>query len=166
MARPRLDLAKQYWTSRGFAVVDVNYGGSTGFGRAYRELLKDRWGIVDVEDCVAAATWLADQGLADRDRLCIRGGSAGGFTVLAALVQTDVFAAGACSYGVADLTALAEETHKFESRYLDGLVGPVSGGEGRSTTSGRRSTTSIGSTRRSSCSRASRTRSSRRTSPR
>jgi dipeptidyl aminopeptidase/acylaminoacyl peptidase len=124
MARGRLDLAKQYWTSRGFALVDVNYGGSTGYGRPYRELLKGRWGIVDVEDCIAAATHLADQGLADRDRLCIRGGSAGGFTVLAALVQSDVFAAGASSYGVADLTALAEETHKFESRYLDGLVGP------------------------------------------
>ena len=124
MARARLDLAKQYWTSRGFAVVDVNYSGSTGFGRAYRELLKGRWGVVDVEDCVAAATWLADEGLADRDRLCIRGGSAGGFTVLAALVQTDIFAAGSNAYGVADLSALADETHKFESRYLDGLVGP------------------------------------------
>jgi dipeptidyl aminopeptidase/acylaminoacyl peptidase len=124
MARGRLDMAKQYWTSRGFALVDVNYGGSTGYGRPYRELLQGRWGIVDVEDCIAAATHLADQGLADRGRLCIRGGSAGGFTVLAALVQSDVFAAGASSYGVADLTALAEETHKFESRYLDGLVGP------------------------------------------
>ena len=124
MARGRLDLAKQFWTSRGFAVVDVNYGGSTGYGRPYRELLKGQWGVVDVEDCVAAATWLAEQGLADRERLCIRGGSAGGFTVLSVLVGTDVFAAGASSYGVADLTALAEETHKFESRYLDGLVGP------------------------------------------
>jgi dipeptidyl aminopeptidase/acylaminoacyl peptidase len=124
MARGRLDLAKQFWTSRGFALVDVNYGGSTGYGRKYRELLKGRWGIVDVEDCIAAARHLADQGLADPDRLCIRGGSAGGFTVLAALVQSDVFAAGASSYGVADLTALAEDTHKFESRYLDGLVGP------------------------------------------
>ena len=124
MARGRLDLAKQYWTSRGFALVDVNYGGSTGYGRPYRELLKDNWGVVDVEDCIAAARHLADQGLADPDRLCIRGGSAGGFTVLAAMVQSDVFAAGACSYGVADLTALAEETHKFESRYLDGLIGP------------------------------------------
>ncbi len=124
MARARLDLAKQYWTSRGFALVDVNYGGSTGFGRPYRELLRGQWGIVDVEDCVAAVTWLADQGLADTDRLCIRGGSAGGFTVLAALENTDVFAAGACSYGVADLTALAAETHKFESRYDNSLVGP------------------------------------------
>ncbi|MGK2928787.1 MAG: alpha/beta hydrolase family protein [Acidimicrobiales bacterium] len=124
MARARLDLAKQFWTSRGFALVDVNYGGSTGFGRPYRDSLQGNWGVVDVEDCVAAATWLAERGLADPARLCIRGGSAGGFTVLAALVQTDVFAAGASSYGVADLTALAEETHKFESRYLDGLVGP------------------------------------------
>ena len=124
MARGRLDLAKQYWTSRGFALVDVNYGGSTGYGRPYRDLLQGSWGIVDVEDCIAAATRLAGRSLADRDRLCIRGGSAGGFTVLAALVQSDVFAAGASSYGVADLTALAEETHKFESRYLDGLVGP------------------------------------------
>ncbi|HEX4902860.1 MAG TPA: S9 family peptidase, partial [Acidimicrobiales bacterium] len=91
---------------------------------AYRDLLRGAWGVVDVEDCIAAATHLAEQGLADPRRLCIRGGSAGGFTVLAALVQSDVFAAGASSYGVADLTALAEETHKFESRYLDGLVGP------------------------------------------
>ena len=124
MARARLDLAKQFWTTRGFAVVDVNYGGSTGFGRPYRRLLDGTWGLVDVEDCVAAATYLGGEGLADPDRLCIRGGSAGGFTVLAAMVETDTFAAGASSYGVADLTALAEETHKFESRYLDGLVGP------------------------------------------
>ncbi len=124
MARARLDLAKQFWTTRGFAVVDVNYGGSTGFGRPYRALLQGAWGIVDVEDCVAAAEHLAAAGLADPERLCIRGGSAGGFTVLAAMVQTDTFAAGASSYGVADLTALALETHKFESRYLDGLIGP------------------------------------------
>jgi len=124
MARGRLDLAKQYWTSRGFALVDVNYGGSTGYGRAYRELLQGRWGIVDVEDCIAAATHLAERGLADPARLCIRGGSAGGFTVLATLVRSDAFAVGASSFGVADLTALAQDTHKFESRYLDGLVGP------------------------------------------
>ncbi len=124
MARARLDLAKQFWTTRGFAVVDVNYGGSTGFGRPYRRLLDGAWGVVDVEDCVAAASHLAEKGLADPERLCIRGGSAGGFTVLAAMVETDRFAAGASSYGVADLTALAEETHKFESRYLDGLIGP------------------------------------------
>ena len=124
MARARLDPAKQYWTSRGFALLDVNYGGSTGFGRRYRQLLAGQWGIVDVEDCLAAASWAATSGSADPARLFIRGGSAGGFTVLAALVGADVFAGGSSSYGVADLTALAEETHKFESRYLDGLVGP------------------------------------------
>jgi dipeptidyl aminopeptidase/acylaminoacyl peptidase len=118
----RLDL--QYWTSRGFAVVNVNYGGSTGYGRAYREQLKGNWGVVDVDDCVAAARWLAEQGRVDGSRLCIRGGSAGGFTTLAALAFHDVFSAGASHFGVADLEALARETHKFESRYLDGLVGP------------------------------------------
>lgn len=123
-ARNRFDLAKQFWTSRGFAVVDVNYGGSTGYGRPYRRLLDGRWGIVDVEDAVAAAAHLADEGLADRDRLTIRGGSAGGYTTLAALCFHDVFRAGASHYGVADLSALAADTHKFESRYLDGLVGP------------------------------------------
>lgn len=119
-----LNLKVQYWTSRGFAVVDVNYGGSSGFGRAYRDLLQGTWGIVDVEDCINAARHLADAGMVDRERLAIRGGSAGGFTVLAALVQSDDFAAGTSLYGVADLTALAADTHKFESRYLDGLVGP------------------------------------------
>ncbi len=114
----------QYWTSRGFAVLDVNYGGSTGYGRAYRERLRGSWGIVDVQDCVTGAQAMADRGLADRDRLAIRGGSAGGFTTLAALAFTDVFAAGASHYGVSDLAALATDTHKFESRYLDGLVGP------------------------------------------
>jgi dipeptidyl aminopeptidase/acylaminoacyl peptidase len=123
-ARQRLDLAKQFWTSRGFAVVDVNYGGSTGYGRLYRRLLDDAWGIVDVEDAVAAAEHLAAEGLVDGDRLTIRGGSAGGFTTLAALCFHDTFAAGASHYGVADLAALAADTHKFESRYLDGLVGP------------------------------------------
>lgn len=123
-ARHRLDLAKQFWTSRGFAVVDVNYGGSTGYGRPYRELLQGRWGIVDVEDAVAAARFLAEQGLADPDRLAIRGGSAGGYTTLAALCFHDTFRAGASHYGVADLSALAADIHKFESRYLDGLVGP------------------------------------------
>ena len=122
-ARPMLDLEIQYWTSRGFAAVAVNYGGSTGYGRPYRELLQGRWGIVDVEDCEAAARWLADHGRADPDRLCITGGSAGGFTTLAALAGGDVFAAGASHYGVSDLEALAVETHKFESRYLDGLIG-------------------------------------------
>ena len=121
---PSLNLKIQYWTSRGFAVVDVNYGGSTGFGRAYRQLLNQNWGIVDVEDCVNAARFLADEGLVDPERLAIRGGSAGGFTVLAALTGTDVFAAGTSLYGVADLEALATDTHKFESRYLDGMIGP------------------------------------------
>ena len=120
-----LNLGVQYWTSRGFAVADVNYGGSTGYGREYRDRLRGEWGIVDVEDCVAAARWLAEQGLADARRLVIRGGSAGGYTTLAALTfHPGVFAAGASHYGVADLEALATDTHKFESRYLDGLVGP------------------------------------------
>jgi dipeptidyl aminopeptidase/acylaminoacyl peptidase len=122
--RPVLRLELQYWTSRGFAVVDVDYGGSAGHGRAYREQLRGQWGVVDVDDCVAAARWLAAQGRVDADRLCIRGGSAGGFTTLAALAFHDVFAAGASHFGVADLEALAQETHKFESRYLDSLVGP------------------------------------------
>ena len=123
-ARPMLALAKQYWTSRGFAVVDVNYRGSSGYGRAYRELLQGQWGIADVEDCAAAARFLVDRGDVDPDQLCIRGGSAGGYTTLAALARDDTFAAGASHYGVADLGALATDTHKFESRYLDGLVGP------------------------------------------
>lgn len=123
-ARHRLDLAKQFWTSRGFAVVDVDYGGSTGYGRPFRRLLDGAWGLVDVEDAVAAAAHLAAEGLVDADRLAIRGGSAGGYTTLAALCFHDTFAAGASHYGVADLSALAAETHKFESRYLDGLVGP------------------------------------------
>jgi dipeptidyl aminopeptidase/acylaminoacyl peptidase len=119
--RLRLDVA--YWTSRGIAVVDVNYRGSTGFGRAYREALRDRWGLADVEDCLAAASTLVDRGEVDPDRLLIRGGSASGFTTLAALTFHDVFAAGASYFGVADLGALARDTHKFESRYLDRLVG-------------------------------------------
>jgi dipeptidyl aminopeptidase/acylaminoacyl peptidase len=123
-ARPMLQLGTQYWTSRGFAVVDVNYGGSTGYGRAYRNQLRDAWGVVDLDDCEAAARWLAEQGRVDPARLCIRGGSAGGYTTLAALAFRDTFAAGASHYGVADLEALATETHKFESRYLDGLIGP------------------------------------------
>ncbi len=114
----------QYWTSRGIAVLDVNYGGSTGYGRAYRERLKGQWGVVDVDDCVNGAKYLAAQGWVDGDRLCIDGGSAGGYTTLAALAFRDVFKAGASYYGVSDLTALATDTHKFESRYLDGLIGP------------------------------------------
>jgi dipeptidyl aminopeptidase/acylaminoacyl peptidase len=119
-----LDLGQQYWTSRGFAVVDVNYGGSTGYGREYRDRLQGAWGIVDVDDCVAAAEWLASEGRVDGARMVIRGGSAGGYTTLAALAFRDVFAGGASHYGVADAEALAKDTHKFESRYLDGLIGP------------------------------------------
>jgi len=121
---PTLRLSIQYWTSRGIGVLDVNYGGSTGFGRAYRELLDGAWGIVDVEDCVAGARFLAANGKADSDRLLITGGSAGGFTVLAALAFHNTFRAGASHFGVADLAALARDTHKFESRYLDRLIGP------------------------------------------
>jgi dipeptidyl aminopeptidase/acylaminoacyl peptidase len=119
--RLRLDIA--YWTSRGIAVVDVNYRGSTGFGRAYREALRDRWGIADVEDVVAATQTLVARGEADPDRLLIRGGSASGFTTLAALTFHDVFTAGTSYFGIGDLGALARDTHKFESRYLDRLVG-------------------------------------------
>ena len=118
-----LSLAIQFWTSRGFAVLDVNYRGSTGYGRAYRELLAGRWGIADVEDCINGARYLADAGRVDGGRLAIRGGSAGGYTTLAALAFHDVFAAGASYYGVSDLETLALDTHKFESRYLDKLVG-------------------------------------------
>jgi dipeptidyl aminopeptidase/acylaminoacyl peptidase len=123
-ARPQFQLKKQYWTSRGFAVVDVDYGGSTGYGRAYRRLLDGAWGVVDVEDVAAAVGQLADRGLVDGRRAAISGGSAGGFTVLMALATTDAFRAGASHYGVADLAALARDTHKFESRYLEALVGP------------------------------------------
>jgi len=123
-ARNRLELSKQFWTSRGFAVVDVNYGGSTGYGRPFRDLLQGTWGIVDVEDAVAAAEHLAQEEFVDGDQLAIRGGSAGGYTTLAALCFHHAFKAGASHYGVADLSALAADTHKFESRYLDGLVGP------------------------------------------
>jgi dipeptidyl aminopeptidase/acylaminoacyl peptidase len=117
-------LAIQYWTTRGFAILDVNYSGSTGYGRKYRERLKGKWGIRDVQDCAAAANYLADEGLADRERFIIKGGSAGGYTTLAALTFMDVFKAGASYYGVGDLTLLAQDTHKFESRYLDSMVGP------------------------------------------
>lgn len=123
-ATPALSLEVQFWTSRGFAVVDVNYGGSAGYGREFRERLKGQWGIVDVADCVAAAQYLVDHGLADPRRIWIEGGSAGGYTTLRALTDTDFFAAGISLYGVGDLGALARDTHKFESRYLDGLVGP------------------------------------------
>ena len=114
----------QYWTSRGIAVLDVNYGGSTGYGRAYRERLNGAWGITDVDDCVNGARFLATRGDADGNRLMIDGGSAGGYTTLCALTFRDQFRAGASHYGVSDAEALAKETHKFESRYLDNLIGP------------------------------------------
>lgn len=123
-ARPWFSLATQFWTNRGFAVLDVDHRGSTGYGTVYRNLLDGAWGVADVEDCIAAARWLAEQGRVDGDRMVIRGGSAGGFTVLAAMVADDVFAAGSCSYGIADLAVLASDTHKFESRYTDRLIGP------------------------------------------
>jgi dipeptidyl aminopeptidase/acylaminoacyl peptidase len=138
----------QFWTSRGIAVVEVNYRGSTGYGRRYRDLLRGAWGVADVEDCLAAARWLASSGEVDPARRVIRGGSAGGFTALAALCAqegddpaeadapreggggagaggTRVFAAACSLYGVTDLAAMAADTHKFESRYIDGLVGPL-----------------------------------------
>ena len=117
-------LHTQYWTSRGFAVLDVNYGGSTGYGRVYREQLNGMWGIVDVEDCEYGAKYLVEKGLVDPKKLAITGGSAGGYTTLAALTFGKTFTVGASYYGVSDLAALAKETHKFESRYLDNLVGP------------------------------------------
>ncbi len=119
-----LDLRVQFWTSRGFAVADVNYGGSSGFGRAYRQRLNGQWGILDVADMVAAARFLVAAGKADPNRLAIRGGSAGGYTTLAALTfHPDVFKAGASYYGISDIEVLAQDTHKFESRYLDTLIG-------------------------------------------
>jgi dipeptidyl aminopeptidase/acylaminoacyl peptidase len=123
-SEPALHLGIQFWTSRGFAVLDVNYGGSSGYGRAYRRLLDGLWGVVDVEDCVSAARHAVAAGLADPARLAIRGGSAGGYTTLAALAFHDCFRAGASAYGIGDLSLLAQDTHKFESRYLDRLVGP------------------------------------------
>jgi dipeptidyl aminopeptidase/acylaminoacyl peptidase len=119
-----LQVGHQFFTSRGFGVVAVDYGGSTGYGRAYRQRLDGAWGIVDVDDCVAAARHLAGEGRVDPRRLAIRGGSAGGYTTLCALTFRDDFAAGASYYGVADVAALARDTHKFESRYLDRLIGP------------------------------------------
>jgi len=123
--RATLNLDVQYWTSRGFAVVDVNYGGSSGYGRAYRQRLNAQWGVVDVTDCANAAKYLVTQGKADADRLIIRGNSAGGYTALAALTfHPKVFKAGASYYGISDLEMMVRDTHKFESRYLDTLVGP------------------------------------------
>jgi dipeptidyl aminopeptidase/acylaminoacyl peptidase len=124
MATSTLKLATQFWTSRGFAVLDVNYGGSTGFGRHYRDLLRGQWGVIDVEDCVAGARHLAEQGLADPERLLIRGSSAGGLTTLSALAFHDVFKAGASYYGVSDLAGLDADSHKFESHYNEYLIAP------------------------------------------
>jgi dipeptidyl aminopeptidase/acylaminoacyl peptidase len=118
------DLGTQYWTSRGFAVVDVNYGGSTGYGRDYRRRLEGQWGVVDIDDCVNVARYLVERGLADGNRLAITGGSAGGYTTLGALTFCDTFKAGASHYGLSDLEAFVKDTHKFESRYLEHLVGP------------------------------------------
>jgi dipeptidyl aminopeptidase/acylaminoacyl peptidase len=124
-----LDLRIQYWTSRGVAFLDLNYRGSSGYGRAYRDALRGNWGVFDVDDAVAGALHLADLGLVDRSRMAITGGSAGGFTVLAALAFRDVFAGGASYYGVSDLARLAEDTHKFESKYLDCLIASYPEGE-------------------------------------
>lgn len=118
------DLEFQYWTSRGFGIVDVNYGGSSGYGRAYRQRLNGNWGVVDVDDCVNAARYLVGRGLADGKRVAITGGSAGGFTTLVALTKRNFFNAGASHFGIGDLVTFVKDTHKFESRYLDTLVGP------------------------------------------
>ena len=125
MASNTLKLATQFWTSRGFAVLDVNYGGSSGFGRAYRDALKGQWGVIDVDDCVAGARYLATRGVVDAERLVIRGGSAGGLTTLCALTFHDVFKAGASYYGVSDLAGLDADSHKFESHYNEYLIAPA-----------------------------------------
>ena len=119
-----LNLKIQYWTSRGFAVVDINYRGSTGFGRSYRQSLAGAWGIADVQDSQSAIDYLTAENKIDPERCIIRGGSAGGYTVLSALAFTDTFKAGASLYGIGDLETLATDTHKFESRYMDSLIGP------------------------------------------
>ncbi len=124
-SKAELNLGAQFWTTRGFALLDVNHGGSSGFGRKYRERLDGNWGVVDVGDTVAAVKYLVAQGRVDGNRAAIRGGSAGGYTVLASLAFHDVFKAGANYYGVSDLEPLAQDTHKFESRYLDRLVAPL-----------------------------------------
>jgi len=123
-ALPVYNLEYQYWTSRGFALVDVNYRGSTGYGREYRDMLRGEWGVADVDDCINAAQHLVDQGLADPEHVAITGGSAGGFTTLLALTKKDFFRSGASHFGVGDLESFRKETHKFESRYLETLVGP------------------------------------------
>jgi dipeptidyl aminopeptidase/acylaminoacyl peptidase len=130
-ASSTLNLGVQYWTSRGIAVLDVNYRGSTGFGRVYRDRLQLNWGVIDVDDCVAGARFLAAQGRVDGARCVISGGSAGGYTTLAALTFRDFFQGGASYYGVSDIAALARDTHKFESRYLDWLIGPFPQEEAR-----------------------------------
>jgi dipeptidyl aminopeptidase/acylaminoacyl peptidase len=119
-----LDLRVQYWTSRGFGVVDVNYGGSTGYGREYRFRLEHQWGVVDVDDCVNAAEYLVHKGLVDREKLAISGGSAGGYTTLSSLTFRKLFKAGASYYGIGDLEKLAQDTHKFEAHDMDWLIGP------------------------------------------
>ena len=124
MARPSLNLQTQFWTSRGWVVMDVNYGGSTGFGKTYRQRLDGGWGVVDVDDCIAATETLIREGRVDPRRIAIEGGSAGGFTALACLCSSSVFKVGACRYGVSDLAAMARHTHRFERGYLDSLVGP------------------------------------------
>ena len=123
-ASSALRLSIQYWTSRGIGVLQVNYGGSTGYGRMYRQRLEGQWGIIDVEDCINGALYLVKQNEVDSKRLAIKGGSAGGYTTLCALTFHDIFKAGASYYGVSDLEALTKETHKFESHYLDSLIGP------------------------------------------
>jgi dipeptidyl aminopeptidase/acylaminoacyl peptidase len=133
---PQLDLGKAFFTSRGIGIIDVNYGGSSGYGRAYRERLHGQWGVVDVSDVISAALALAEAGQADAKRLGIRGGSAGGWTALAAVTsgigtagprpeRGAVFAAAVSYFGISDLHGLAGQTHDFESRYLDGLIGPL-----------------------------------------
>ena len=160
-ASPIADLGTQFWTSRGFAVVDVNYGGSTGYGREYRERLNGQWGVVDLRDCVNAARHLVELGEADPDRLLIRGGSAGGYTTICALTFTDEFAAGASYFGLADLEAFGSgDTHKFELQYEHTLVGPYPR-RPSCTELGVRSTSWTASQRRCSCSRAPTTRSCR-----
>jgi dipeptidyl aminopeptidase/acylaminoacyl peptidase len=121
---PTYTFEYHYWTSRGFAVVDVDYGGSSGYGRAYRTRLKGNWGVVDVDDCINAARYLIEQGLADGDRVSITGGSAGGFTVLLSLTKRDFYNAGASHFGIGDLELFIKETHKFEAHYVDTLIGP------------------------------------------
>ncbi|HMB00514.1 MAG TPA: prolyl oligopeptidase family serine peptidase, partial [Spirochaetota bacterium] len=119
-----LDMRIQFWTSRGFAVADINYRGSTGYGKNFKDKLNKQWGIADVEDCARAASFLAKVDLADKNKIAIAGRSAGGFTTLAALTLKNIFKAGICYYGISDLKALAEATHKFEAHYLDHLIGP------------------------------------------